>query len=57
MRQGSMAELGDPLDDLRRPSQQIVSGLIGSPAINFVSAAVSGGDDALRVGEQNLLAP
>lgn len=57
MRKGSIAQLGDPLDVYDAPADKFVGGFIGSPPMNFISAAVTGGGDALRVGEQNLLAP
>ena len=57
MRKGSIAQLGDPLDVYDAPADKFVGGFIGSPPMNFITAAVSGGGDALRVGEQNLLAP
>ena len=57
MRKGRIAQLGDPLDVYDAPADKFVGGFIGSPPMNFISAAVNGGGDALRVGDQNLHAP
>ena len=57
MRTGRIAQLGDPLDVYDAPADTFVGGFIGSPPMNFISAAVTGAGDALRVGDQNLFAP
>ncbi|UKA64544.1 ABC transporter ATP-binding protein [Arthrobacter sp. FW306-04-A] len=57
MRKGRIVQIGDPLDVYDAPADKFVGGFIGSPPMNFISAAVTGSGDGLRVGDQNLHAP
>jgi lactose/L-arabinose transport system ATP-binding protein len=43
LRAGRIEQVGAPLDLYRDPDNQFVAGFIGSPAMNFLSAEVTGG--------------
>ena len=51
MNQGVIEQIGTPRDVYRRPSSTYVAGFIGSPAMNFLSAAVSKDGGAVMVGD------
>jgi multiple sugar transport system ATP-binding protein len=42
MKDGRVQQVGQPLELYGRPANKFVAGFIGSPAMNFVSAAISG---------------
>jgi multiple sugar transport system ATP-binding protein len=43
MRDGKVEQVGKPLDLYDRPANLFVAGFIGSPSMNFIEAALSGG--------------
>ncbi len=59
MRRGSIQQVGAPLELYNFPSNHFVAGFIGSPAMNFLDAAVteSGGELSVDLGECRLQVP
>ncbi|GAB4098433.1 ABC transporter ATP-binding protein [Sinomonas halotolerans] len=55
MRKGRIVQLGHPITVYEEPAEKFVGGFIGSPPMNFLDAAVSGGE--LRIGDQRMAAP
>ncbi|MGI9382590.1 MAG: sn-glycerol-3-phosphate import ATP-binding protein UgpC, partial [Methyloligellaceae bacterium] len=51
MNQGVAEQIGTPRDLYQTPATVFVAGFIGSPAMNFLDAEVSGAGDALQIGE------
>lgn len=49
MKDGLVQQVDTPLNLYERPANQFVAGFIGSPAMNFVDAAITERDGALRV--------
>ena len=53
MKDGSIAQVGAPIDVFERPANQFVAGFIGAPAMNFFPGAVGSeaGGQAVRCGD------
>jgi multiple sugar transport system ATP-binding protein len=51
MRGGVLQQVGSPEDLYQRPKNLFVAGFIGSPAMNFMVAEISGGKIRLPIGE------
>jgi multiple sugar transport system ATP-binding protein len=51
MRAGVLQQVGSPEDLYQRPKNLFVAGFIGSPAMNFMVAEISGGKISLPIGE------
>jgi multiple sugar transport system ATP-binding protein len=51
MRSGLLQQVGTPDDLYERPKNLFVAGFIGSPAMNFMPAEISGGKIRLPIGE------
>jgi multiple sugar transport system ATP-binding protein len=51
MRGGVLQQVGSPEDLYQRPKNLFVAGFIGSPAMNFMVAEISGGKISLPIGE------
>jgi multiple sugar transport system ATP-binding protein len=51
MRAGVLQQVGSPEDLYQRPKNLFVAGFIGSPAMNFMVAEISGGKINLPIGE------
>jgi multiple sugar transport system ATP-binding protein len=51
MRGGVLQQVGSPEDLYQRPKNLFVAGFIGSPAMNFLVAEISGGKITLPIGE------
>jgi multiple sugar transport system ATP-binding protein len=51
MRAGVLQQVGSPEDLYQRPKNLFVAGFIGSPAMNFMVAEISGGKIRLPIGE------
>ncbi|MBI2462215.1 MAG: sn-glycerol-3-phosphate ABC transporter ATP-binding protein UgpC [Candidatus Rokubacteria bacterium] len=49
MKDGVVQQVGEPLGIYRRPRNRFVAGFIGSPAMNFLEAAVTGSPEGLWV--------
>jgi multiple sugar transport system ATP-binding protein len=47
MKDGTVQQVGGPLELYERPANRFVAGFIGSPAMNFIGATVSASGDAL----------
>jgi multiple sugar transport system ATP-binding protein len=54
MRAGVLQQVGTPAELYDSPKNLFVAGFIGSPAMNFMPAEVSGGRVKLPIGEANL---
>jgi multiple sugar transport system ATP-binding protein len=54
MRAGVLQQVGTPAELYERPKNLFVAGFIGSPAMNFMPAEVSGGRVKLPIGEAEL---
>jgi len=59
MREGSIAQVADPMVVYDRPAEQFVGGFIGNPPMNFLRASVTRGNGhpGVAIGDQQLLAP
>jgi multiple sugar transport system ATP-binding protein len=55
MNGGNVEQIGSPLDLYDRPMNQFVAGFIGSPAMNFLTGRIEGGQ--FRVGDLGLPLP
>jgi multiple sugar transport system ATP-binding protein len=53
MRSGLLQQVGSPEELYERPKNLFVAGFIGSPAMNFMPAEISGGTIRLPIGEVN----
>jgi multiple sugar transport system ATP-binding protein len=53
MRAGVLQQVGSPEELYERPKNLFVAGFIGSPAMNFMPAEISGGTIRLPIGEVN----
>jgi multiple sugar transport system ATP-binding protein len=51
MRAGALQQVGTPAELYEQPTNLFVAGFIGSPAMNFMPAEVSGGKVRLPIGE------
>jgi multiple sugar transport system ATP-binding protein len=51
MRAGDLQQVGSPEELYSRPTNLFVAGFIGSPAMNFMPAEISGGTIKLPIGE------
>lgn len=51
-RDGNIEQIGTPLELYRQPANAFVAGFIGSPAMNFLKAAVNGGQ--VTLGDRTL---
>jgi multiple sugar transport system ATP-binding protein len=51
MRAGVLQQVGSPEELYQRPTNLFVAGFIGSPAMNFMPAEISGGTIKLPIGE------
>ncbi len=49
LKDGSVQQVGEPLDVYERPANQFVAGFIGSPAMNFLEVTVGGADGGLAL--------
>jgi multiple sugar transport system ATP-binding protein len=47
MKDGLVQQVGEPLELYNAPANRFVAGFIGSPAMNFASVRIAGGDGAL----------
>jgi multiple sugar transport system ATP-binding protein len=54
MRAGELQQVGTPAELYERPRNLFVAGFIGSPAMNFMPAELSGGRVKLPIGEVDL---
>jgi multiple sugar transport system ATP-binding protein len=54
MKDGRVQQVGEPLELYGQPANRFVAGFIGSPAMNFVEVAISGGGDALWAEAEGL---
>ena len=54
MRAGELQQVGTPAELYENPKNLFVAGFIGSPAMNFMAAEVSGGKVRLPFGEANV---
>ncbi|HEX6205472.1 MAG TPA: sn-glycerol-3-phosphate ABC transporter ATP-binding protein UgpC [Solirubrobacterales bacterium] len=54
MRAGVLQQVGTPADLYNNPKNLFVAGFIGSPAMNFMPAQISGGKLQLPIGEVDL---
>jgi multiple sugar transport system ATP-binding protein len=57
MRAGALQQVGSPAELYERPKNLFVAGFIGSPAMNFMPAELSGTKVKLPIGEAELSAP
>jgi multiple sugar transport system ATP-binding protein len=57
MRAGALQQVGSPAELYERPKNLFVAGFIGSPAMNFMPAELSGTTVKLPIGEAELSAP
>jgi len=57
MRAGVLQQVGSPAELYERPKNLFVAGFIGSPAMNFMPAELSGSKVKLPIGETELSAP
>jgi multiple sugar transport system ATP-binding protein len=57
MRAGALQQVGSPAELYERPKNLFVAGFIGSPAMNFMPAELSGRTVKLPIGEAELSAP
>jgi sn-glycerol 3-phosphate transport system ATP-binding protein len=57
MNAGEVEQIGTPLEVYERPATLFVAGFIGSPAMNFLDAAVDRDGAAVRVGPHRLPLP
>ena len=55
MDDGHAAQIGSPLEVYERPATKFVAGFIGSPAMNFLEARVSGDNRWVAIDEHNRL--
>jgi multiple sugar transport system ATP-binding protein len=49
LRDGCIEQAGAPLDLYERPATQYVAGFLGSPAMNFIPARLTGSNDGLAI--------
>jgi multiple sugar transport system ATP-binding protein len=54
MRAGALQQVGTPAELYEQPTNLFVAGFIGSPAMNFMPAELSGGKVKLPIGETNV---
>jgi multiple sugar transport system ATP-binding protein len=54
MKDGLIQQVGTPLELFRRPVNRFVASFIGSPAMNFVDAAVTAEGEAFRLASEGL---
>jgi multiple sugar transport system ATP-binding protein len=54
MRAGALQQVGTPAELYEQPTNLFVAGFIGSPAMNFMPAELSGGKVKLPIGEANV---
>lgn len=52
LNKGRIEQVGSPTDLYRQPATRFVAGFLGSPAMNFLPANVSGGEALLSTGER-----
>jgi sn-glycerol 3-phosphate transport system ATP-binding protein len=57
MNAGVVEQIGTPLEVYERPATLFVAGFIGSPAMNFLDAAIDRDGAAVRVGPHRLPLP
>jgi multiple sugar transport system ATP-binding protein len=57
MRAGALQQVGSPAELYERPKNLFVAGFIGSPAMNFMPAELSGSRVKLPIGEAELSKP
>jgi multiple sugar transport system ATP-binding protein len=59
LRDGSLEQIGTPLELYEQPTNVFVAGFIGSPTMNFLSATLdsSSGDWYARLGDSRILIP